>query len=358
MVEDEIGTSEGIPQQVGVEAPFRITALARGLDADDRQRGLQAADNRRNAAPLVSRPGGEGLRRNVSVERNEEPGPQRTHELRKRDIETAIVRRRSKIIRHRLHDLLVEAHRLVECLRRHRLRRLRRQIAHGIGQRHSSGLPRAELTGIALERCHDRLRTAIAVRALHDHVSFPRRVTRSVHQHRRRQQRRQIVAGHDEPFVVAWRKGVRPRGDRERTVVAKQHRRGRRTEVGQRDERPAIVTNGESGKIPTRRRQCRFAEIAMDDAQLRSAFEEHAFPDFCALQHRRRILGQVGLDDERREMSGRCLWLQATNVDGFFQRPIYRQFDRNIPVSGTARARVPTPVIGVNREREDIGGTH
>ena len=73
----------------------------------------------------------------------------------------------------------------------------------------------------------------------------------------------------------------------------------------ERDERAAIVANGQSRKVPARRRQRRFAEIAMNDAQLRSAFEEHALPDLCALQHRRRIFRQVGLDDERMEIGGR-----------------------------------------------------
>ncbi len=200
--------------------------------------------------------------------------------------------------------------------------------------------------------------TALAFCAAHDHVALPCRVARPVHQHRRREQRRQIVARHHEPLVLTRWKDVRSRRDRERTVVAKQHRRRRRTEMRQRDERTAIVANGESGEIPTRRRQRRFTEIAMDDAQLRSAIEEHAFADIGALQHRRRVFREIWFDDEWREMAGGDLRLQATSSDGLLQRPVNREFYRDIPVRGTTRTRVPAPVVGVNREREDIGRTH
>jgi len=126
----------------------------------------------------------------------------------------------------------------------------------------------------------------------------------------------------------------------------------------ERDERTAIVANRESRKVSTRRRQRRFTEIAMNDAQLRPAIEEHALPDLCALQHRSRIFRQVWFDDERMEMAGGDMRLQATGSDRVLQRPVNREFYRDIPIGGTTCTRVPTPVIGVNREREDIGRTH
>lgn len=62
----------------------------------------------------------------------------------------------------------------------------------------------------------------------------------------------------------------------------------------------------------------------MHDAQLRFAIQEDALSSFCSLEHCRCIVGKVRFDDERREISGGCLWLEATGVDGFFQCPVDR----------------------------------
>jgi hypothetical protein len=56
MVEDEIGTSEDLTQQVGIEVPSGIAAQASTLHPHDGQRRFEPADNRQHTAALIGRP--------------------------------------------------------------------------------------------------------------------------------------------------------------------------------------------------------------------------------------------------------------------------------------------------------------
>ena len=56
MIESEIGLAECLAQEDPVERPVRVATLPCGLDAYERQRGIQASHNREEAAALVSRP--------------------------------------------------------------------------------------------------------------------------------------------------------------------------------------------------------------------------------------------------------------------------------------------------------------
>jgi hypothetical protein len=83
----------------------------------------------------------------------------------------------------------------------------------------------------------------------------------------------------------------------------------------------------------------------MNDAQPRSTFEEYTLPSVGSLQHRGSIIGKVGFDDERRQMSCSFLRLQAAGYHRLVERPINRQFDRNIPIRRATRTRVPAPIV-------------
>jgi hypothetical protein len=94
--------------------------------------------------------------------------------------------------------------------------------------------------------------------------------------------------------------------------------------VGQRDERAAIVSNGKSGKIPTRRRQGGFTQVAVNNAQLRAPVEEDALTLGRSLEHRRGAFRKVWLDHEGRQMPGRRLGPQTAALNCLLQRPINR----------------------------------
>jgi len=113
------------------------------------------------------------------------------------------------------------------------------------------------------------------------------------------QQRREVLVGHLEALVISRRKRGRFLHDLHRHVVAKQHRRRRRAEVGECDERPAAVVDRHARKMPARRCQGALAKVAMDNAEVGRPFEEHAPSIVGALEHRRRLFRKIGTEYER-----------------------------------------------------------
>ena len=80
--------------------------------------------------------------------------------------------------------------------------------------------------------------------------------------------------------------------------------------------------------------------------------EEHALAVLVALQHRRRVVWEVGLDDERLRVAPNAApGAAGPAVHGLGERPIDGQLHRHVPVGRAARARVPAPVIGVDAQR-------
>jgi hypothetical protein len=69
--------------------------------------------------------------------------------------------------------------------------------------------------------------------------------------------------------------------------------------VRQADRRAAPIAYRHAREVAARRGQRVVAEVPVHDAQSRPPLEKHAFAVFVALQHRRRVVRQFRLEDER-----------------------------------------------------------
>ena len=67
MVQQEVGGPNGLLQQRGIERAPCLAALTRGLDPYHGQRGFQTPHDGENAAPLIRRPAGKCLRREIAA---------------------------------------------------------------------------------------------------------------------------------------------------------------------------------------------------------------------------------------------------------------------------------------------------
>ncbi len=92
----------------------------------------------------------------------------------------------------------------------------------------------------------------------------------------------------------------------------------------------------------------------MHDAALAGAVVEHATAVFIAFEHRPHATWKIGLDDKRIGRTGCGCNPEPRPYQRIAQGPIDGEFNRHVPIRGATRTRVPTAVIGMKTEREDI----
>ncbi len=282
-------------------------------------------------------------------------GRHRSHE---RLAEPRLIRLGSDVVRYRRHDLRVQEQARLEGEMGGFVHGVPGKVRHRGRERAVARLIRTERTGIPRERRDDTFRREPGRVAPRHHVPFPRGVPVQIHQHLRMQQRRPGVRINPESLIVGRGKGRRGLHDLDGHIVAKQHRRSGRAIVGQRDECPSCIANGQAWEVAAGRRQLRFSCVAMDHTQPRPVMVEDAVAGSGARHHGGGGVRQVNFDTQRgveafRRLAGGG---DAAGRHGLAEAAVERELNRNVPIRGAADTGTLAAVIRMDAQRVNSRG--
>ena len=108
MIQDEVGSPDRLEELGCVELVPGVTTLARGFDAHDGERRIEAVHDGGHPAPLVGRPRRERFRGEITIQRPAESAPGGPDVFVVRLLETLLVRRWLQVVWHGGDDRVVK----------------------------------------------------------------------------------------------------------------------------------------------------------------------------------------------------------------------------------------------------------